>query len=122
MVQVATVRTAIYARVSSDRQEQEQTIQSQLEALRSYAWDKGYEVVGEYLDDGVSGATLERPGLDQVRDQLTTADFEVVLDRAIRVYKRGRDQTAPSPDRADALALALEAQTRRDRGRGLWVF
>jgi site-specific DNA recombinase len=87
-------RAALYARVSSDLQEKEHTIESQLEALRRYARDKGYEVVAEYVDEGYSGATLQRPGLDQVRDALRSGKFEVVLfhspDRLARkaVYQR----------------------------------
>lgn len=48
----AKVRAALYCRVSTDLQEKEHTIESQLEALRKYAQDKGYEVVAEYLDEG----------------------------------------------------------------------
>ena len=55
-------RAALYARVSTDLQEKEHTIDSQLEALREYAHKNGYQVVVEYLDDGYSGATLDRPG------------------------------------------------------------
>ena len=53
--------------------------------------------------------------------QLTQLEWEQESDRAIRVYKRGRERTAPSPDRADALALAVEAQLRGQRGLGLWL-
>ena len=53
-------RAAIYARVSTDLQEKEHTIQSQLEAVRAYASERGYIISGEYIDDGFSGATLER--------------------------------------------------------------
>ena len=73
------IRAAIYARVSTDRQEQEQTILSQLAALRAYAEDKGYEVVREFVDDGLSGTTLARPGLDAIRDALQSGDFSAVL-------------------------------------------
>ena len=63
-------RAALYARVSTDLQEKEETIDSQVEDLRRRARDRGYDVVAEYLDDGYSGATLERPGLDRLRDAL----------------------------------------------------
>lgn len=53
---------AIYARVSTDLQEKEHTIQSQLEALRGYVSGRGYILTNEYIDDGFSGATLDRPG------------------------------------------------------------
>ena len=72
-------RVASYARVSTELQEREHTIDSQLEALRAYALNKGYQVVAEYLDDGYSGATLARPGLDRLRDALSYGEFDLVL-------------------------------------------
>ncbi len=72
-------RTAIYARVSSDRQEREATIQSQLEALRRYAAANGYEASAEYLDDGHSGSVLAGPGLDALRDSVSSGEVDVVL-------------------------------------------
>ncbi|MGH9008248.1 MAG: recombinase family protein, partial [Acidimicrobiia bacterium] len=62
------MRVGIYARVSTDAQEARGTIGSQLEALRARVVADGDELVGEYLDDGISGARLDRPGLDAVRD------------------------------------------------------
>ena len=73
------VRAALYARVSTDQQEKEATIQSQVEALRKYAHDKGYQITGEYLDDGYSGAKLARPGLDKLRDGLGSGGVDLVL-------------------------------------------
>lgn len=72
-------RVALYCRVSTDLQEKEHTIESQLEALRRCAQNKGYEVVAEFLDEGYSGATLERPSLDKLRDALPFGEFDLVL-------------------------------------------
>ena len=57
---------AVYARVSSEKQEQEQTIASQLEALYQAAEARGYALTAElvFVDDGYSGARLDRPGLE----------------------------------------------------------
>lgn len=65
-----TQPTALYARVSTDRQEHEKTIDSQLAALRSIAEAQGFSVVEDqiYRDEGYSGARLDRPGLDALRD------------------------------------------------------
>ncbi len=54
---------AIYARVSSARQEREGTIQTQLFKIKERFDPEGREVYFEYLDNGVSGATMDRPGL-----------------------------------------------------------
>lgn len=81
---------AIYARVSSETQEQEETIQSQLAALRVFASEHGYVVVNEYTDNGWSGESIARPGLDKLRDNVSEKNFDVVLihspDRLMRKY------------------------------------
>ena len=83
---------AIYARVSSERQRQEQTIQSQTAALRELAEQRGLIVPEEFIfeDDGFSGASLQRPALERLRDRAFEGCFEVVLchapDRLARRY------------------------------------
>jgi site-specific DNA recombinase len=84
------MRAAIYARVSSERQEKEHTIGSQLEALRAYAAKNGMQVVEEFTDEGYSGARLDRPALDRMRDLAEQKGFEVLLvyctDRLARKF------------------------------------
>jgi site-specific DNA recombinase len=65
------MRTGLYARVSSEKQAQEKTIDSQLAALKDFAASKGDAIDPDlfFIDDGVSGSTLERPGLDRLRDK-----------------------------------------------------
>lgn len=70
---------AIYARVSSESQAKEGTIQSQLEVLREYSKANKHHVIVECLDDGYSGAELNRPGLDQLRDIISEGLIEAVL-------------------------------------------
>lgn len=64
------VRTAIYARVSSEQQAKENTIGSQLEGLKERVAAEGLPLDEElcFVDDGQSGATLMRPALEQLRD------------------------------------------------------
>ena len=73
------VRAAIYARVSTDLQEREQTVLSQLEALRTYIQERGHVLIAEYVDEGYSGATLDRPGLDRLRDALRAGEMDLVV-------------------------------------------
>ena len=84
------MRVGIYARVSSDSQEARGTIGSQLDALRIRIAKEGDELVGEFCDDGYSGARLDRPGLDALRDQAEAGAFEAVWclspDRLARAY------------------------------------
>jgi site-specific DNA recombinase len=83
---------AIYARVSSDQQKESKTIESQIEALLSFACEKGCVVPEEYIfkDEGYSGAILVRPGLEKIRDLSAEGSIQVVLiyspDRLSRNY------------------------------------
>ena len=83
---------AIYARVSSDRQKESQIIASQTVALTAYAKAHGYLVPAEWVfeDDGYSGASLTRPGLEAVRDLAAQGQIEALLihspDRLSRKY------------------------------------
>ena len=83
---------AIYARVSSERQRQEQTIQSQTAALRELAEHRELLVPEDLVfeDDGCSGASLQRPALERLRDRAFEGCFEVLLchapDRLARRY------------------------------------
>jgi site-specific DNA recombinase len=73
-------RAILYARVSTDEQAKSgYSLAQQLEALRDYAEQEGYDLLEEVSDPGQSGATLERPGMDRVRDLVATGSVSVVL-------------------------------------------
>ncbi len=84
------MRVAIYARVSTESQEARGTIGSQLEVLRKRVTTEGHELLAEYCDDGFSGARLDRPGLDAMRDAAEAGQIDAVWclspDRLARVY------------------------------------
>jgi site-specific DNA recombinase len=83
---------AIYARVSSDKQREENTIASQTAALVAFASEQQFEVPQEWVfeDDGYSGASLVRPGLERVRDLAAEGLVQAILvyapDRLSRRY------------------------------------
>src|SRR3984893_3070571 len=83
---------AIYTRVSSDRQKENHTIESQTTALVDYAQAHGYAVPSEWIfqDEGYSGASLVGPGLEALRDLAAQGQITTVLiyspDRLSRKY------------------------------------
>ena len=85
-------RVAIYARVSSEQQAQEQTIASQVAALRERVSADGCSLDEElcFIDDGISGTTLQRPALERLRDQAYAGAFQKLYvhspDRLARRY------------------------------------
>lgn len=86
------MRVAVYARVSTQRQTQEQSIERQLARLQEAARAKGWKLCESsiFRDDGISGAKLSRPGLDRLRDQAAAAAFDRIMitapDRLARSY------------------------------------
>jgi len=86
------IRAAIYARVSSERQAQEETIESQVAALRERVSRDGHTLDDAlcFLDDGVTGSTLLRPALERLRDQAYVGGFQKLYvhspDRLARQY------------------------------------
>jgi len=86
------MKVAIYVRVSTNRQTQAQTIDQQLERLRGHLESRGEWLAGDHIfrDDGFSGANLNRPGLDRLRDRVKSGTLDRVLltspDRLARNY------------------------------------
>lgn len=81
---------ATYYRVSTTTQEENQTIQTQIHAVKDYALKSNYKIVQEYADDGWSGDALARPALDQLRVDARKKIWDAVLvydpDRIARRY------------------------------------
>jgi site-specific DNA recombinase len=86
------MRAAIYARVSTERQERQQTIDSQLDGLRRWAGAANHDLsdLHVFRDEGYSGSRLDRPGLDALRDAVRDGEIDVVgvlaPDRLARRY------------------------------------
>lgn len=69
------MKVAVYARVSTA----EQNPDTQLTILRDYCRSRGWEIAGEYIDQGVSGAASSRPQLDELMRDATRLQFKAVL-------------------------------------------
>ncbi len=82
-------RVAIYARVSSQKQADERTIQSQLHELIQRVHDDGLHVHDDFqfCDDGSSGSVLLRPALETLRDQIASSMID-------RLYIHSADRLA----------------------------
>jgi len=83
------IEAAIYARVSSEKQANAQTIESQLAALRQRVADDGVPLPAdrEFVDDGYTGATLVRPALERLRDLAAAYGID-------RIYVHSPDRLA----------------------------
>ena len=95
---------ALYARVSSDRQDVDLSIAAQLRAVRDYAERNGYIVVREYVDEAESGRVADRPQFQQMLDEAraTDAPFQEILVWKFSRFTRKREH-----------AVAFKAMLRR---------
>jgi site-specific DNA recombinase len=71
-------KAAFYARVSTTAQEKDRTVESQIVALKRQVAAAGDVLVKEYVDDGFSGAKLDRPAMDRLRNDLKTNLFDAI--------------------------------------------
>ena len=75
------MNVAVYARVSTQRQAEEQTITQQLDRLQAQASSEGWTILPQHLyrDEGYSGARIDRPALDRLRDAAERGEFQTLL-------------------------------------------
>ena len=95
---------ALYARVSSDRQDVDLSISAQLRALRDYAEKNNYLIVREYVDEAESGRVADRPQFRRMLDEASADDapFEEILVWKFSRFTRKREH-----------AVAFESMLRR---------
>ena len=84
---LASRQAALYARVSSDRQDVDLSVAAQLRALRDYASKNGYMVAREYVDEAESGRIADRPEFRKMIDEAAKSEAPF---REILVWKFSR--------------------------------
>jgi DNA invertase Pin-like site-specific DNA recombinase len=96
-------RAAIYARVSTP----DQHIENQLLDLKKLAAQRGFEVVREYTDRGISGSKAKRPGLDAMMADARRGEFSVVLVAAFDRLARSTKSFLSTVEELEQLGIAL---------------
>jgi len=89
------MKVALYARVSSERQDIDLSISAQLKAMREYASRNGQTVVKEYVDEAESGRSIDRPGFRQmiVAARQKPSPFEAILVWKLSRFARNREDS-----------------------------
>ena len=87
------IPAALYARVSSDRQDVDLSVAAQMRALRAYAEANGYTVVREYIDEAESGRIADRPQFSRMIDEGSkpNAPFQEILVWKFSRFTRKRE-------------------------------
>jgi DNA invertase Pin-like site-specific DNA recombinase len=117
----AMTRVALYTRVSTEDQAREGfSLAAQLERLQFYAKAQGWEVAGEYVDEGHSGRTTKRPAYDAMMKAMATWDTLLVL-KMDRIHRNSRnfmammDQLRKAKKEFASVTEALDTSTAMGR-------
>ena len=80
----------LYYRLSQEdeRQGESVSIDNQRTMLRKYAEERGFEVYGEYIDDGVSGTTFQRPEVQRLLDDAKTGVINTIIVKDLSRFGR----------------------------------
>ena len=89
------MKAALYARVSSEKQDMDLSISAQLKALREYAARNGYDVVREFVDEAESGKTTHRPAFREMVSQARrpSKPFDITLVWKYSRFARSREDS-----------------------------
>ncbi|GBQ27353.1 DNA resolvase [Gluconacetobacter sacchari DSM 12717] len=87
------MKVALYARYSSDNQ-RDASIEDQLRACRSYADTQGWTIVDSYSDRAISGASLIRPGIQDLIADANAGRFQILLTEAMDRLSRDQEDIA----------------------------
>jgi site-specific DNA recombinase len=87
-------RAVLYARVSTDAQQKEGTIERQVVELKKQIAAAGHVLVKEYIDDGITGTVLDRPALEQLRQDAKSDLYDrIYFHAADRITREAAHQT-----------------------------
>lgn len=107
------MRAAIYARVSTPGQAEKHTIDQQLTECQAYCETKGYEVIGKFHDDWMTGTTpfMERPNARRLLDAYDRGDWQV--ESSIKAKHSVKEDAGAELQAAESRVLELEAKESR---------
>jgi hypothetical protein len=107
-----TIRTAIYARVSTTNHGQDVSLQTR--ELRQFAEARGWQIAGEYVDAGVSGAKDSRPELNRMMADAHNRRFDVVVVWRFDRFARSVSHLLRALETFNALGIAFVRAERTD--------
>ncbi|MBT5264718.1 MAG: recombinase family protein [Rhodospirillaceae bacterium] len=109
----STLKVALYARYSSDQQ-REASIEDQLRVCRIYAEKQGWSVIDSYSDRAISGASLLRPGIQELIADAGKGRFQVILAEALDRLSRDQEDIAGLYKRANFAGVKIVTLSEGD--------
>ena len=99
----ATPRAALYSRVSTT----DQTVENQRHELTAYAALRGWTVVGEFCDEGISGSKDRRPALDRMMHEARRRRVDVIAVWSLDRFGRSLSHVVAAVQELAELGIAF---------------
>lgn len=105
------MKCALYARVSTVEQANKYSIPAQLDLLRNFAGMNNHEIFKEYVDDGASGTTSDRPQLKELLNDAERGWFETILVYRIDRFFRNTRELLKTVDELKEMGISFKSVT-----------
>ncbi|PJF08402.1 recombinase family protein, partial [Pseudorhodobacter sp. MZDSW-24AT] len=105
-----SLRVAIYARFSTDKQ-RDASIEDQIDSCRELAAREGWQIVGTYHDRATSGASMFRPGIEALQRDAKLGKFDLVLAEAMDRLSRKLADIAKFHERMEHAGIEIQTLT-----------
>lgn len=105
------MKCALYVRVSTVEQAKKYSIPAQLELLRNFARMNNHEIFKEYVDDGASGTTSDRPQLQELLNDAERGWFETILVYRIDRFFRNTRELLKTVDELEKMGISFKSVT-----------
>ena len=93
-------KVGIYLRLSKDdeRQGESLSIENQRRVLTNYVNEQGWSIYDEYVDDGISGVSFDRPGVQRMLDDAKTGRINLIICKDMSRFGRNYIQVGQYVD------------------------
>ncbi|MDP1854201.1 MAG: recombinase family protein [Candidatus Omnitrophota bacterium] len=105
------IKVALYARVSTEEQKENFSLASQLELLRKHAFDNKYIVHDEYVDDGYSGTSFERPQFQRLMEDARQDKLQLILVYRVDRFFRNNKNLLNTVDELQRFGVSIRSIT-----------
>ena len=111
LVDERIIKVALYARVSTEEQKANFYLNAQIELLKKHAYDNRFEVYDEYIDDGYSGTSYERPQFQRLIEDSKQGKFQIILVYRIDRFFRNNKDLLNTADELQKLGINIRSIT-----------
>lgn len=114
-----TVRAVLYTRIATNSNNVTE-IETQRSKCEQYIRESGFDLVGSYTDEGISGLTLNRPAIDRLRADAAAGKFDRIVVFDLARISRNAHAVRLFMDEMQSHGISVESVKEAGKGSLLW--